>query len=75
MATLTHRLKPVGLWLPFLSTYGDEIIASGIDAQTLREIALNYGADDEVAGNAVLFLNKTDLIAFGDVSGVLRIRH
>lgn len=51
------------------STHGTEIIASAITASTLRTIALSYGADDEVAGNAVLFLNKTDLIAFGDVRG------
>ena len=51
------------------STYGTEIIASQITATTLRTIAFSYGADDEVAGNAVLFLNKTDLIAFGDVRG------
>lgn len=51
------------------STHADEIIAASIDATTLRKITMNYGADDEVAGNAVLFLNKTDLIAFGDVRG------
>ena len=51
------------------STYGDEIIASAVTASTLRTIAMTYGADDEVPGNAVLFLNKTDLIAFGDVRG------
>lgn len=51
------------------STYADEIIASQITAATLRTIAMTYGADDEVQGNAVLFLNKTDLIAFGDVRG------
>lgn len=51
------------------STYGDEIIASAVDATTLRKIAMTYGAEDEVPGNAVLFLNKADLIAFGDVRG------
>lgn len=51
------------------STHADEIIAASIDATTLRKITMTYGADDEVAGNAVLFLNKTDLIAFGDVRG------
>ena len=51
------------------STYGDEIIASQITATTLRTIAMTYGAEDEVPGNAVLFLNKADLIAFGDVRG------
>ena len=30
---------------------------------------MNYGGDEEIAGNAVLFLNKKDLIAFGDVRG------
>ena len=51
------------------SAYADEIIMSSIDAQTLRKITMNYGAEDEVIGNGVLFLNKADLIAFGDVRG------
>lgn len=40
-----------------------------INAGTLRKIALAYGGDEGVMGGAVLFLNKTDLIAFGDVRG------
>ena len=40
-----------------------------IDAGTLRKIALAYGGDESVVGSAVLFLNKADLIAFGDVRG------
>ena len=40
-----------------------------IGATTLREIVLNYGGSEAVVGEAVLFLNKTDLIAFGDVRG------
>lgn len=51
------------------STHGTEIIAASVGATTLRDIVLNYGADEEVVGNGVLFLNKTDLIAFGDVRG------
>lgn len=51
------------------STYCDEIIASAVTASTLRTIVTTYGADEEVVGNGVLFLNKTDLIAFGDVRG------
>lgn len=50
----------------------DATVASAkgvIDAQTLRKIVLNYGTNEEVAGQAVLFLNKIDLIAFGDVRG------
>ncbi len=40
-----------------------------IDATTLRKLALAYGGDESVVGGAVLFLNKTDLLAFGDVRG------
>lgn len=40
-----------------------------IDATTLRTIALAYGGDESVVGGAVLFLNKKDLMAFGDVRG------
>lgn len=40
-----------------------------INAGTLRKIALAYGGDESVVGSAVLFLNKADLIAFGDVRG------
>lgn len=42
---------------------------AAIDAKTLRTIALNYGGDESVVGGAVLFLNKADLLAFGDVRG------
>ena len=41
-----------------------------IDATTLRKIVFAYGGDENVIGSgAKLFLNKTDLIAFGDVRG------
>lgn len=51
------------------STIADELIMSSVDAQTLRKIVLNYGPVDEVNAGGVLFLNKADLIAFGDVRG------
>ena len=45
-------------------------VASGvIDEKTLRGIVLAYGGDENVGGNATLYLNKADLIAFGDVRG------
>ena len=53
---------------PALET-DDDLTINAIDATTLRKIAMNYGGDEEIAGNAVLFLNKKDLIAFGDVRG------
>lgn len=40
-----------------------------IDEKTLRNIVLAYGGDEDVVGGAVLFLNKADLVAFGDVRG------
>lgn len=40
-----------------------------IDEKTLRKIVMNYGGDENIGTNARLFLNKTDLIAFGDVRG------
>ena len=49
-----------------LATPTNLAIAS-VDEHTLRNIALNYGSDETVYGNAWLFLTKKDLIAFGDV--------
>lgn len=40
-----------------------------IDETTLRKIAMNYGGNESVIGDAVLFLDKVDLLAFGDVRG------
>lgn len=42
---------------------------TAIGADTLRKLALNYGGDLGVEGSAVLVLNKTNLIAFGDIRG------
>lgn len=51
------------------SAINTELSLGDIDATTLRKITLNYGGDENVVGGAVLFLNKADLIAFGDVRG------
>lgn len=45
------------------------ITGAAIDAKTLRTIAMNYGGDESIIGGAMLFLNKADLLAFGDVRG------
>lgn len=50
-------------------TDSSDISISAIDETTLRNIALQYGGDDNVEGGGVLLLNKKDLIAFGDVRG------
>lgn len=45
------------------------VTEAAIDEKTLRRIVFEYGTDEEIAGDAVLYLNKKDLIAFGDVRG------
>lgn len=47
----------------------EDVAVTAIAADTLRKIALNYGGDENVVGDAVLFLNKKDLVKFGDVRG------
>lgn len=42
---------------------------AAIDEFALRNIALAYGGNENVMGNAVLYLTKADLIKFGDVRG------
>lgn len=51
------------------STLNEALPVAAIGADTLRKIALHYGGDENVVGSAVLFLNKKDLVAFGDVRG------
>jgi HK97 family phage major capsid protein len=45
------------------------LAVNAIDASLLRKIALSYGSEESVYGNAYLFLTKEDLIAFGDIRG------
>jgi len=45
------------------------LAANTIDATTLRKIVFAYGGDENIGAGARLFLNKLDLIAFGDVRG------
>lgn len=51
------------------SDINETLPVAAIGADTLRKIALSYGGDENVVGGAVLFLNKKDLVAFGDVRG------
>lgn len=55
-----------------LNTSVNATIASSkgvVDDKTLRKLTLAYGGDESVVGGAVLFLNKNDLIALGDIRG------
>lgn len=40
-----------------------------LDEKALRTIALAYGGDEGIQGEAYLFLNKADLVTLGDVRG------
>ena len=51
------------------STLVKTVAGAAIDAKTLRTITMNYGNDESIVGGAMLFLNKADLLAFGDVRG------
>ena len=62
-AIVTGVLKASALVKEIAATAGK------IDATTLRNLVLQYGDDESVLGGAYLFLNKADLIAFGDVRG------
>ncbi len=42
---------------------------TALDEKTLRTVAFNYGGDESIVGAATLFINKTDLVALGDVRG------
>lgn len=43
--------------------------ATAIDEKTLRNLVFAYGGAENVGAGARLYLNKNDLIAFGDVRG------
>ena len=51
------------------STLTTKLTAFTVDEKSLRKIALNYGGDESVVGAAVLFINKADLVALGDIRG------
>ena len=54
---------------PAAMTKALSVTEAAIDEKTLRRIVLEYGNDESIGTNAVLFLNKADLVAFGDVRG------
>lgn len=43
--------------------------ATAIDEKTLRKLVFAYGGEENIGSGARLYLNKNDLIAFGDVRG------
>lgn len=60
------------MYVPYNATTANGMLAAGkgsINEKTLRNIVLSYGGEANVYGNATLYLNKADLIAFGDVRG------
>lgn len=47
----------------------DTLGATAIDEKTLRNLVFAYGGAENIGSGARLYLNKKDLIAFGDVRG------
>ncbi len=70
-ATIALRVKAANIITKAIyeSELSTPVEIKAIDATTLRKIAFSYGGDENVVGEAVLYLNKKDLIAFGDVRG------
>ena len=54
---------------------GSSTVTGNINEKTLRNIVMAYGGDANVMGNAWLYLNKKDLIAFGDLRGTNEKRY
>ncbi len=69
MIALRKKASEIVTGAMVASELNTAVAGSAIDAKTLRTIALNYGGDESVVGGAVLFLNKKDLLKFGDVRG------
>jgi HK97 family phage major capsid protein len=59
----------VGILAAKAITSTTDMAITKIDEGTLRKIAFAYGGDDDIIGDAVLFLTKKDLVSFGDVRG------
>ena len=51
------------------STLLESITGMALDATYIRKLVLGYDADESVAGNAKLYLNKTDLQTLGAIRG------
>lgn len=69
LTALRKRAAAVITTKVLASALNETLEIAAIGADTLRKIAFNYGGDENIVGGAVLFLNKKDLIAFGDVRG------
>lgn len=68
-ALATAALKASALNATVAATLTGTSTKSGaIDEKTLRNLVLNLGGDEGI-NSGVLFLNKKDLLAFGDVRG------
>ena len=46
-----------------------KMVLDKIDDKTVRKVALAYGGDENVEGNAIMLCNKNTLTALGDVRG------
>ena len=51
------------------STLCVNMTLDAVNDKTVRKIALGYGGDENVEGNAIMLLNKNTLTALGDIRG------
>lgn len=69
MVALRKKASAIVIEKTLASTLLGTLALSALDQHAVRKIALNYGGDEGVEGEAYLVLNKADLITLGDVRG------
>lgn len=66
---LRKKASEVAVTNILASTLNQSLDVTTIDKDTLENIVLGYGGDEGIEGAAYLFLNKKDLLAFGEIKG------
>lgn len=69
MVALRKKASAIVIEKVLASTLLGSLTLSALDHTAVRKIALSYGGDEGVEGEAYLILNKEDLITLGDARG------
>lgn len=69
MVALRKKASAIVIEKTLASELLGTLTLSALDQHAVRKIALNYGGEEGIEGEAYLVLNKADLITLGDVRG------
>jgi hypothetical protein len=69
MVALRKKASAIVIEKVLASELLGSLTLTALDQHAVRKIALSYGGDEGVEGEAYLILNKADLITLGDVRG------